>query len=95
MFNSERLSYTSKELETATGVSIKRWRDFRDLHLITTSIIGKREIWVVADVMKILEWAKGKTLNNKQDIINEMSKEENEIKKKSTKRIDRSSPHIR
>ena len=90
-----RLSYTSKELEQATGVSIKRWRDFRDLNMINTSVIGKSEIWLVDDVVRILEWAKGKTLSNRQDIINEMSKEENETKKKSTKHFDRSSPRIR
>ena len=54
-----KLSYNSKELEQATGISIKQWRERRDKGLIHTSIIGRREIWQRSDVEEVLNQIKG------------------------------------
>ena len=54
-----KLSYNSKELEQATGISIKQWRELRDKGLIQTSIIGRREIWQRSDVEEVLSQIKG------------------------------------
>lgn len=55
----DKLSYNSKELEQATGISIKQWRELRDKGMIKTSIIGRREIWQRSDVEDVLSQIKG------------------------------------
>lgn len=55
----DKLSYNSRELEEATGISIKQWRELRDKGLIQTSIIGRREIWQRSDVEDVLSQIKG------------------------------------
>ena len=66
-----KISFNSKELEKATGISIRRWRDLRDLGLIKTTIIGRREIWLRSDVERVLEGIKGRNLQNKRNLMEE------------------------
>ena len=68
----DKLAYKSKELSQVTGIDIRTWRRLRDLHIIAPIKIGKGEKWLASDIQHFLEWARGRSMTNDDELLKEL-----------------------